>query len=144
MLAMDCVRLRREKELLLVVAFKEEGIDKDSRSHQYTLLVHRCLSRKVNFKGIGIREEFDAHALWFLEDLTQIRSIAAGSCLVRIIDAKGRLAASLTARIPFSAAVDANATAAGGLMKEIKLLLFVIENLKRRDANKKKKSKHDE
>jgi hypothetical protein len=114
----------------LLVAFEKDGIKENRGSDQNTLVIDSAISREVNDEVICISEEFRSKALWLLKNNTNIRGVSICVALISWVDTEGLLAASLSTRISFGAAIDTHSTEASWRMNNIDLIVFMIENLK--------------
>ena len=86
--------------VVAVVSLEKDGIEKDGRSHEKSLLIGSGIRRKRHFKRICVCKDFRGSTLCLFQNLASIRSLAVGILLIVCIDMKGLFATSCsTARI---------------------------------------------
>jgi hypothetical protein len=118
--------MHRSSHLIAIVSLKKDGIEKEGRSNEQTLMGHGRSLLKVNFKGIGFGKNFRHERLGLLENLGHVWSITSRVGLGRGEDAEGHLATSLATGVTLGTAIDTTSTTARRRMNLVYSIAILI------------------
>ena len=96
---------------IVLVAFKEERIQKDGSANKHSLLSRCRLVWKSNLKGICFGKQLRRERLWRFDDLAQMRDVTVSVSLLGIKDPERDFATDIQTPRAFRATVDATPSA---------------------------------